>query len=141
MPTKITVIYDNPTDPALDNPPADTEWQQAARGPIGVPRPQRGDSDDAYARARVGRQRGDQRQNRQAFHVRLGTFRTRVEADRMRKRLSASGYSTIVQQIKLRQPRYLVTIVGLSSRATAQKVAQTLRRTYRLDTQVVDADA
>ena len=36
--------------------------------------------------------------------------------------------------------RYRVSVVGFPSRATAQKVAQTLRRTYRFDAQVVAAD-
>jgi cell division septation protein DedD len=92
--------------------------------------------------ARSARERPEERQKRQAFHVRLGTFRSRDEANRVRKRLRTGGYPTVVQQVKIRrQQRYLVTIVGLSSRATAQKVAQTLKRAYRLDTQVVAADA
>jgi D-alanyl-D-alanine carboxypeptidase (penicillin-binding protein 5/6) len=133
--------FDNPTDPSLDNPTGDSDWQQAAQSPVGLPRLQRGGSGDTGGRSRSVRERGNQRENRQAFHVRLGTFRSRDEANRLRKRLKASGYAAIVQEIKLRQPRYLITIVGISSRATAQKVAQTLRRTYRLDTQVIAADA
>jgi D-alanyl-D-alanine carboxypeptidase len=131
--------FDNPPHPSLERPPADLEWQQAARGPVGGPRLQRGGDEEA---PRKTLQRSAQRQKGQAFHVRLGTFRTRDEANRVRKRLSASGYSTVLQPIKAeRQQRYSVTVVGLSSRATAQKVAQVLKRAYRLDTQVVAADA
>jgi D-alanyl-D-alanine carboxypeptidase len=142
--------FDNPLHPSVEPPPADVEWQQAARGPVGGPRLQRGGdatAGKAAPRSKVAQgsktvQRPAGRQKRQAFHVRLGTFRTRDEANRIRKRLIARGYSTVMQPVKTsRQQRYRVSVVGLSSRATAQKVAKVLRQAYRVDTQVVAAGA
>jgi D-alanyl-D-alanine carboxypeptidase (penicillin-binding protein 5/6) len=132
--------FGNPTDPGLERGPAnDLEWQQAAAGPVGIPRVQRG----SKAKQRtVSRKPAKSDDKRSAFHVQLATFRSRREAFRMRQRLAAHGYRAIVQQITTRrQQRYRVSIVGLSSRASAQKVAQALKKTYRLDPQIVAADA
>jgi D-alanyl-D-alanine carboxypeptidase len=132
--------FGNETPPSDLSP--DLEWQQAARGPVGGPRLQRGGGSHNGSAVRSTRQRPGQRQKRQAFHVQLGTFRNRQEADRVRKRLRASGYSSVVQKVgKRRQERYRIIVVGLPSRTTAQKVAQVLKRAYRLDAQVVAADA
>lgn len=137
--------FGNPVQEYRDAPPPrrDLEWQQAARQPVGIPRPKRNGNGSSASRSNTrpaskSSTKQKQKQKKPAFHVHLGTFRNRDEANRVQKRLNAGGYSTVVQKVKT---RYRITVVGLRSRSTAQKVAQALRRAYRLDTQVVAADA
>jgi D-alanyl-D-alanine carboxypeptidase (penicillin-binding protein 5/6) len=135
--------FDNPTDPSLDvEPPDNLDWRQAATAPVGIPRLPRNLGDTSRSAPRAASQRPAERQKQQAFHVHLGTFGSQQEANRLRQRLSAGGYSSIVQPVTMRrQQRFRVIVVGLSSRETALKVARTLKRAYRLETQVVAADA
>jgi D-alanyl-D-alanine carboxypeptidase len=131
-------VYDNPVDPKLrPGMPTDLDWRQAAAAKPGIPRPR---AQDGSASAQ-----GDIEEPREAkrlYGVQAAAFRSRADADRLRRKVATLGYSAVVEPITVRQRRlYRVTVQGLSSRAAALRVADKLKRTYGLAPRVVSIDA
>jgi D-alanyl-D-alanine carboxypeptidase len=131
-------VYDNPEDPRLErNVPGDDDWREAAAAPLGIPR--------RHGQPRTARSQGDigeGKEAKQRYKIQLGSFAARADADRLRSKVAALGYSSVVEPIPARRHKvYRVSVLGFDTRGAAVKVAKTLKRTYRLDTRIVSVDA
>lgn len=76
------------------------------------------------------------------YQVRLGSFRTRIEASDLRKRIASHGYNVVVEPVKIgRSSLFRVTAHGFDSHAEAKQAAASIRRVYRVVPQVVSVGA
>lgn len=126
--------YGNPADPGFrPGGPTDLDWRQAAAAQPGIPRPRgasapQGDSEEVKEAKRL-------------YGVQAAAFRSRADADRLRRKVAGLGYSAVVESITVRQRKlYRVTVQGLASRAAALRVADKLRRAYGLAPRVISLD-
>jgi D-alanyl-D-alanine carboxypeptidase len=108
----VDFAFDNPEDPSLDGGgryrPRPTDWQQAAASPPGLPKV-----------------RGSR------YHVQVASFRTRKEADRLRRKVVSLGYSARIDSKPLPRDRAELQHARLGSQGGAEAPAHLPRFTQR----------
>jgi len=110
----------------------DSDWREAVRekAPPAAP----------AARARPARPaRAAAQEERKGFRYELhvAAFRSRAQADRLKRQVAAQGYRVSVARLQTRRPLFRVVVVGFPTRASAREAARVLGKAHRVDPQIV----